>query len=247
MKIGIISRGRTRSTAIINSIATNLNLPNKSEIYFQAHDKFIKQFSLLHKLDQNNQLNVFGQKIDQITNSLFENENFICKIWPSMLIMTPHQLSNDLINTVYKNTLFEANKYIRLSEYDQLYFIDRNILLSTLSWVYSKKTRIFHKHKNQDLVYEPIDLTASDYDRAKFYILEYCLQQKLKHYLIENNIPFTDISDTNYKEYTIDSLLLMEEHNVDYESLISNSKELIEFISYTHDECINTTYHWKFI
>ena len=42
------------------------------------------------------------------------------------------------------STIFNISEYFRIKEYDQLYYINKDLHHSTISWVYTKKTKLFH-------------------------------------------------------------------------------------------------------
>jgi hypothetical protein len=242
MKIGLISRGRTQSTAIIQTLAKRHKLINNFETYFGAANAIKKE------LHPNNSLyDEFQLSIKNVTDTIFTSKNFICKIWPSMLIVPPDKFeSHQTFDDIKSRIIFNISEYLRISEYDQLYYINKELQHSTLSWVYAKKTRRFHRFNKHIKYNSPvITIDDNDLDRLRFYILEYCLQEKIKDFLCKQKIPYTDISET-YTQYIDDSMLNTSATNNDYPNLITNSDTISKFIDDWYNICCENTIDWKY-
>jgi len=238
MKMGLISRARTCSSAVIFSLVKQYNLVNKYEIYNDITRNLDKDYYALSKGDFDREKR-FKEKFLKFTDKLFLEDNFICKIWPAMLIATPHRVIEPFEKTKEK-IIFDLTTYLKIREYDQLYFLDRNLYDSTASWAYSKKSMIWRKQHRQPIV----KLEPKDFNTVKFYILEYCLHQKIKEFLIEQNIPFIDIKDK--PEPFIDSSIPITKSNNKYQELITNYDELYNFITDYYEIYVNNTKDWKF-
>ena len=89
---------------------------------------------------------------------------------------------------------------------------------------------------------EPLVITIDDIDLSivRFYILEYCLQEKIKDFLCKQKIPYTDISET-YTQY-IDN----KPNNNDYTKLITNCDMLPNFIDNWYKVCCENTIDWQY-
>jgi hypothetical protein len=247
MKIGVISRGRTASSAVVNSLTTNNKLSNKFEIYFDMHIKLSRYYQLRPNTTKNIQFTDFQTKLYNLTKSLFDEGNFIVKIWPSMLCFPPHKIyKNQSFQDIKDNFIFDITEYLNIHQYDKLYFLDKDLHHSAISWVYSKKTKIFHKRKNMSIQIPKINLDSADYDTVRFYILEYCLHQKLRQFLLDKQIPFTEISN-NFESYINSDMLKIEESQNDYENLIYEYTDLYSYISEWYQVCIENTKDWYFI
>jgi len=238
MRIGLISRGRTCSTAVLLSLINKYNLTNHHEIYFKVGRNLYHDYYSISKGDHNRNSR-FKDNIIKFTNNLFLEDNFITKLWPSMFIATPHRVLEPFIDTKEK-IIFDTNTYLRIKEYDQLYFLDRDLHTSASSWVYSKKSKIWRKQPKQPI----ITIDPNDYGIVKFYILEYCLQQKMKTFMLENNIPFIDIG-TNAEPYIDPTAKIVKSNNA-YSSLITNYDELHNFITDYYKICMDNTKDWYY-
>jgi hypothetical protein len=247
MKIGLICRGRTRSTAILDSLCYKYNLKNKNELYFDVNEIILTHKELRKKISNEELLPLFKSKIKNITNDLFTENNFGCKLWPSMLALpaNEHNIYNESLDDIKQTILFDLEYYFNLSQYDQLYFLNRNVEISTISWVYSKRTDLYHTYKGRKNKYYPITLNYEDFAKARFYILECCLQEKIKTYLVSNKIPFIEISDQDYNLYSNNAKVL-EETDIDYHRYITNINQFKKFIGNTFDEYSEKTKYWTY-
>jgi len=247
MKIGVISRGRTASSAVVNSLAVDNKLSNKFEIYFEMHLALSRYYQLRPKTTKNVQFTDFQTKLYNLTKSLFDEGNFVVKIWPSMLCLPPHKIyNNQSLQDIKNNFIFDITGCLNIHQYDRLYFLDKDLHQSAISWIYSKKTQIFHKRKNLYIQTPKINLDSVDYDNVRFYILEYCLHQKLRQFLLDKQIPFIEISN-NFESYINTDILQIEESQNDYKNLIHEYNDLYDYISEWYQVCIENTQDWYFI
>lgn len=251
MRIGLISRGRTYSTAIGQSLAHMYNLKNLSENYLTVHEIIRKNFN---KSDTKEPvLNLFKEKFLNYTNNLFTNENFVCKLWPNMLMFIDYHSVNSLennfekiISTIEKSIIFEISKYWQLQKYDKLFFLDRNLKISTVSWVYIKKIKRSHLYKNsKNKLLPEIKLENYEFNLARRYILDYCIQQRIKDFLIKQKLPFIEIHE-NHKKYINQNVTTTLENNTDYNSLISNYNDIEILINEWYPICLEKTKDWYF-
>jgi hypothetical protein len=237
MKIAVICRGRTCSTAVIGTLANNFSCRPIGE-NFQPHSYVLRNRYPNQQRDE-----IFKMRTLKLHKNLLFQKRFVAKIWPSMLIPPPDQIQqNETFIDFEHKIIFDIEKYLFLSKYDKLYFLDRDLYESTFSWVYAKKTSKFHNIKNFNQNYSRIELNDSDYATAKFYILEYCLQQKIKDYLLDSKISYTDISE---KTFEFDDLPIKKSNN-DYTNLIIGADNLKKFIDKQYQICVETTKNWKF-
>jgi hypothetical protein len=248
MKICLLSRGRTRSTVIANCLSKKFDVPNVGEEYFKAQWEIKRSVDHRKHVDWNSYIPVFENKISEITKNLFNKQSFVCKIFPSMLIAPPQHIINhtDTLEKIKPRIIFCVGNYLQLSKYDKIFFLDRDFKQSVLSWVYSNKTAIYHKYKNKTNTYQIIKLNEVDLARAKFYILEYILQQKLKKFLTEKSISYTIIDDNNFQEILKTHNDDLEKTPISYTELIYRSNDLINNIEQIHNEYSSIIDEWSF-
>lgn len=244
MKIGLISRGRTRSSIVQESLSRKHRLFNNFEIYLQAQ----KVIKLNEKSDD---LNNFQKKLKNITDTIFLKQNFICKLWPSMLISRPHMFENTQpFDDIKDKIIFNISEYFRISDYDELYYLNRDLHHSTISWIYRcKRNKLMNsvKYLQSNTSDSPLVITIDDNDLsiARFYILEYCLQEKIKDFLDEQKIPYTDITET-YDQYIDNKIHHITPSNNDYSKLITNCDMLPKFIDDWYKVCLTNINDWKY-
>lgn len=250
MKIGLICRGRTRSTAIIQSLSAKLHVSNYREIYRTIPEIMKKDYKLVRQQSIDLELSRFKTLVLETTEKCFSQDSFITKIWPSMFTYHLYykMSTNETFDMIKNNTIFDITKYFRLNQYDKLYFIDRDLHTSASSWVYAHKHNLYHfSKKGITNPHKPtITLNEKDFNVVRFYVLEYCLQQKLKKYLLDNNIVFEDITD-NSLELIDDSLARIRRTDSNYKSLIRNYDELHSLITNWYPICLENTKDWHYI
>jgi len=246
MNIGIISRPRTVSSAVINTLEKRHNLTNEYEVYQVLVNSLLVPQKELKNLDEDARQKYFENALLSKTNEFFSNGNFICKIWPCMFIRSPVlMLPKWSIDYIKNRTTFDITRLFKIDQYDQLYYIDRDVYTTTASWVYSRRINVFHTLRNKNHKTPIVELDVMDFAHAKYHVLEYTLQQKLKELLIEKQIPFVDISN-NYNDYVDESLLTTKKSEHDYPSLISNYDQLHNSITEWREFFANATSDWKF-
>ena len=248
MKICLISRGRTRSTIIGNSLAEKLGVDNVGEVYYRAQWEIKQSVDHRRTIDWNTYIPIFQNKINEITKQLLEKKSFICKIFPSMLIAPPMHIinENETVDHIKHRIIFNIWETLNLSQYDEIYFIERNLAESAISWVYSNKTGIYHKYKNKLNDYKSIKLNSVDYARARFYVLEYLLQEKIKNYLQKNSIPFTLITENNYLDIINGHKNMIDETPVNYKEIINNAENLISYVEKIQKEYSLLVQDWQY-
>lgn len=250
MKIGIICRGRTHSQAITDSLSKEYNLHNFGETYIGVNDlasRVINLRKLINK--QLNPITVFEDTLKNHTDRIFSVNNFICKLWPSMLIFRNQIQKNEIynFNQIKENVVFNLRYFWNIENYTHLYFLDKDLLHSLSSWVYSKKTTMFHTFKDSSFNTNTYSLYLNDEDinLGKLYILEYCLQQKIKMFLLKENIKFLDISN-NPKDLINNDIISLVENQRNYRNLIKNYEELENLIEEWYPLCLEKTNNWNF-
>jgi len=246
MKIALICRGRTNSTAIGKSLAANKNLEWVGENYFWFHEELVRWLHYRPKYDKTLAFKKFTEIIKDETYKISLQDNFVIKIFPSILHFPPSLMfENTSFESVKNDFIFDTN-LIKLNTYDQYYFLDRNFRYSTLSWIYAFQTSQFHQPKINKRNYYKITLNKTDFARTKFYIIEYLMQQKMRKYLENNKIPFTLIDESCYSDYIDNTKLGTEKTSINYEHYIENIKELDSFIDYWYPICEQETSNWNF-
>lgn len=246
MKIGLICRGRTFSSAIIESLSNDNNLLNYGEQYFTCLNTANKINNLKHKWGISHKFETFETCLLSYTTKLFQTDNFVCKLWPTMLLYRDTFDIEVSLDYVKDNFIFNITKYWNLKDYDKLYFLDRDLITSTYSWVYAKHKKFFNLNKTQNAgeIYTNITINDSDINLAKLYILEYCLQHKMKKFLIENN--FNIIEVDNHNNLINQSSVPIIASNQNYTKLINNYNILDNLFTDYLPYCQNKIDDWKF-
>lgn len=250
MKIGLICRGRTRSSAIIRSLAHRYNLENLNESYFTILENVEQIQQLNKKILKNNTsyIEIIKQRIINLTNKNFSNDNFIVKLWPSMLFFPDYNFNlpnNIFFENVKNNVIFNISECWKIKHYDMLFFLDRNLNDSVYSWVWGKHTGQILIYKGEKENNSVITLTENDFNRAKEHILVFCLQQKIKEFLINSNLKVTYLN-SNHNLYIDNDVINIKNSNKNYKNLIQNIDELDKLISDWYPICLENTKDWQF-
>ncbi len=242
MKFCILSRPRTLSSFFTYSLAEFHGLSNKFETYNRLANKLllVKQSCNLSK-QKPNYLSNLRSEITHITNDMFLESNFVCKIFPRHFILFENRLNSTDPNYYRLDTISETEfcvltdyyNLFRLSDYDHIYFLDRNLYDSVSSYVYAIKTKTFaQKYKKTHILHKPITVTALDYPHINIAILEYVVGNMIKNQLVDRpNITFlTDDIVQEYVEKNFKPTLSTYKQSLDYNCLISNRNELCDYI-----------------
>jgi len=247
MKIALLCRGRTRSTAVIEYLSKVHNIQNKSEIYFTNH-KFVlsPQYSIKnHKKLYIEKLCDFQNLLNNTTTELLNIPSFICKIWPSMLVYPPSSFSYDEdLSSIKNRTIFDITNTLKLKEYNKVVVLNRDLITSSLSWVYAKHTNVFSVLSHQKRKFHKIKLNELDLDFLRFYILEYCLQEKIVDYLDKTELKYEIFS--GYDSLTNNIQLRTKDSKNNYDLLIENLDDTKQFISNFYKSCQIETKDWYF-
>lgn len=224
MKICIIGNPRSRSTYLRDTISAHYNIPVISE------SEFDQSFGILPVkcyngtdwdpyIDPELKLK-FLQAFEQLQKSFLERSNFVIKIHPSKLTMSP--ASGTIIN-------FDLYNF---KQYDDIYFSTRtNIVDSICSYFIADKTDKWHYGKDEtplEIVKQPMTSKIA----VMIFIWHELINNELKKYLSSNNISWKEIDYTDMPSY-------LNEHfpgdfsntldtQYDYKLTISNYDEILE-------------------
>lgn len=249
MKIALVCRPRTASTAIIHSLAAEYNLTNLNERYLSIsiglpiHSDAYKAFMKIKNLPTPE--SQFHNNIKNITTDLLNQNNFILKIFPRMLTVPYFRILQSDTLTEYKNKiLFNLSDTMHFEMYDKIYLLDRDFHSSCASWVYSTHTHSFFISADKIDNQPQIKLTAKDYNQLRFFILENVLYHKLLDYLDKKQIAKVDISN-NFSDYINQHSPVIKSERK-FSKLIDTYDDMCRYIDEYHAYCISETKDWLF-
>lgn len=250
MKIAIICRPRTSSTALIESLQKEFDMTNYGEDYLNTiknlptYSNFYTFFQRRNNLPESG--HNFQQDIKTITNKIWNTENFVIKIFPRMLTIPPYRiLESEVIANLQKKVLFNISDTMNFHLYDRIYILDRDIYSSSASWIYSNRTYSFFPSERDLLKEKKIKLTEKDYNQLRFTVLEYVLFCKLTNYLIEKEIPFTNITNS-LNDYINQKNTQRKKSNRIFSELIEDYTDMCLYIDDYHKKCVEETKDWFF-
>lgn len=239
MKILIVCRPRTRSTLLINSLSDFYNLNNKDENYKFCHGK------LSHALIDDTRFSLFENCIKSTTQNNFYEDNFVIKLFPRFLILNTMEI--DSLEEYNLKIIEDLSYYISFNKYNQVYFLNRDLVDSVCSWAYGNYINTFNfydniTHKNifdQNLKLH-IDINHNSI--LKFYILETAILNCWKTFLNNNiqhiSLDYNDIPtyiSTNFQNIVSKSI----DNKFNYKELIVNYNNLEKDIFRYYTQCYN--------
>lgn len=237
MNILVVCRLRTRSTYFLKNMCDYYNLTNHNESYFDISNtyscslQYANLYPIFYKRHQEN-WKKYSHKLYEKTVDNFTKGNFGIKLFSKMLSSHPlflHEHQFDQIHVVS-----DIDKVCKFSSYDTIYFLDRNIIDSVASYVYSMKIGKSIYKKNTDSAARHIEFTKDLFPSVNSYILDCIIQQKIERCLQDNNISYVhiDYNDvpiflSNYKLQHSTDMPIDTKYN--YTNLISNCNELVDY------------------
>lgn len=246
MKIAILSRPRTFSTAIGKTLAYQNQAKYLGETYVNVLIAIRRYYHYRKSYDLDKAMNHFKNKLAEHTNTVFSNTNFVTKIFPSMLYFPPGIITErETFEEIKRKYIFDLEIF-NLSNYDKIYILERDLKKSLISWIYSSKIQHFHLNKNEKYAYPNITIGLSDFNTARFHIVEYCLLEKFKKYLDEKNLSYSIVSENNFYDHVHDDILETEKTPINYNEYITNITDLEDFINYWYPICKEQTQNWTF-
>ena len=257
MNILIIGKPRSRTTYLGKSISSYYNTRYLSEPYDSAGYMHNHYYRLKMK-KSNNYESLLYQKQEEwlygVTKNIFEINNCVAKIFPRHLTVDISGLENYKLHDNYdsrwdsftdpnnfKFKLFtNLSEILQLKKFDKLFFIERNLIDSPISFAYSMRINhfVFNSHQNIDQVkkkFSQILLDEKDIPFINYVVYEHVLLEKIKAFIAENypcvfvtyeNV--TDYVETNFKVNLKNNLI---NPKFNYKEIIKNYTEMEKYIN----------------
>lgn len=242
MKTLIISRPRTRSNLLIHAHTMFHDIIDKHEEYTMSTGKIMNA----NIKDTKFKFSMFQSEIKKVTERNFKEGNFAIKLFPRMLI--PHCDFYDL--SILRNLSYNLN----IKKYDNIYFLERDVVDSACSYMYSIYIKSFsftdtEEAKKTFKEYGNLTVNVND-PELNFYIYEAAIILKIKEFLEKNKINYTTLEyddipkyvNNNYPSITPKTV----DNELDYSEVISNYTELKEHILIKYQTSILRTYSLSF-
>lgn len=254
MKICVIGRPRTRSTIFLESIKRHHNLHNFGEQYSMSLTPLnFKDQLKISKFDIETQrirnFENFKNLILESTKFFFSHENFVIKLWPRWIIYLNslnldeylgHTSSNNqsLVNFLeFFNRLqvvTELNTYYKVSSYDKIYIVNRNVADSVSSFALALRKKNFNpKPTNLDF---KLKIDLNNFSWIHNHLLEIIIQEKIKQCFDFYKLPYTEldydeIPDYCRKNYSGTKHSILTDGQRDYKKIIENYSEVECYIT----------------
>jgi len=186
---------------------------------------------------QQNHLEISTQDVlsSSSINKLFPR-HFICNNNESNLDI------NDISNFEFR-IIPNSLEIIKISEYDKIYVLERNLAEIVASFLYAYRTKNFLYSNKLDLEYvskkfTKLEFTPDLYSATNYLIFENIILQKVKKSLTLKTIDFTTLDykelpnfvDMNFKSSIVNTYIKSE---LDYSKIYLNFDELVEYCKKT--------------
>lgn len=237
MNILAICRLRTRSTYFLQSLCNYYNLVNRNESYFEIPNLYScsLQYANTHPIFYKKHLEQwmnYRQKLQEQTLLNFTKGDFGIKLFSKMISSHPLFLHE---NQLHKIQIIEnIENTLRFDLYDQIYFLDRNVIDSVASYVYSLRVGKSIYKTDANIKNQEVEFTDRMYSNVNSYILDCVIQQKIRTILDNKNFSYTylDYHDIpkfleRYNQNNQSNLPIDTKYN--YSNLITNYDILVEY------------------
>lgn len=243
MNVIILSTQRNRSSFLTESYSNEFNLSN----WFEKYDliSVMEQEELrLNLLKKENKKELLFEKqkkfLNQITKSVKDNDNVVIKLFTHSLIERPYFLEN--IN-ILPRIITDLSTILNV--YDKIVYIDRNIIDSTISYIYAvvmssflysdKILLDYHKTKSKPIKIEDNKLPIINYQ-----VYQHVIHQHVKTFIENNYNNTTFLTYDNCVDYVKNNFKNEKQNffinaNFDYRQLITNYDEISDHILRTKE------------
>lgn len=235
MNILAICRLRTRSTYFLQSLCNYYNLTNRNESYFEIPSSYSCSLQYINPYPIFFQRHLekwakYSKKLHNQTLYNIERGNFGIKLFSKMISSHPVFLNESQFDQI--QIVSDIEKVFEFNLYDSIYFLDRNLLDSVASYVYSLQVgKSLYKTviKNKS-----VEFTNNLYPSVNSYILDCIIQQKIRTVLDNKNFSYTYLDYHDIPEF----LRSYDQNNqpnlpvdtkFDYTKLITNYEELVRY------------------
>lgn len=260
MKILLISRPRCRTSVFCDTTAQFYNIPNFHEELDYAQTKK----NDLYKLQLSRKTNLLADLqslqltyIKKVTDKV-QIEDGIIKLFPRhILTYKAHQRYRMAENFYEFEYLCNTNisNLFKLNSFDQIFFLERDLLESALSYATCIKTGHWLFPNNKKLINYAnkmeLDLGSLQFNELDFYIFEYLLYLQLKEFILHNYTNCTILHYNNCIDFIKNNYKNLEQAitvdpKFDYSSKFKNYDEIVNYINLKHSKYqeIFPTFHF---
>lgn len=251
MKILVLSRPRCRTTLLCEASSKFYRIPNFHENFDYIREKYKTDYIRYNLLKKNPSLQELNQNLKlhiNKVNSKLEETGGVIKFFPRYLLSyffgsEKHHMSIDDFQKF--NYLCETNisDLFKLNTYDQLIFLDRNLVDSAISYIYAIQTDQILFYDKDVLNYQSkksqsIEIRPEIFSILDFFILEFCIYEQLKTFISEKYKTYMFLTYENCTEYISNNYknekeLTLLDPKYNYSSKISNYSKLESYINET--------------
>jgi len=189
----------------------------------------------------------YKKHIEATNTKLKESGKCVAKFWPRNLIFA-YDGSKIKNEDLFEYEIYlDFNKVLKIEEYDKIYFLDRPIIESAISYSFAKETDNFLFWDQGHLNYvkkkskNKIIISEKTLYMTNFHIFESIIHHKLREFLIKTKIDFTYLGYDDCKDYVKNNLPSKKtsgyiETNFDYKEIIENYSDLLQIIEHKYNK-----------
>lgn len=251
MKILVMSRPRCRTSFLSEAISKFYNIPNFHEDFDYIVNKYntdyarytlLKKKPTLQELNQNLKLHI--SKV----NSKLEGNGGVIKFFPRYLLsyFFNNRKNHISIDDFEKFNYFcETNitDLFNFKMYNQIIFLERNLVNSAMSYIYSLQTKqqLFNNKSVVDYLLrknERIDIRTELFPTLDFFIFEFYIHEQLKTFMSQKYKTCTFLTYENCTEYVSNNYknekyISLIDPKYNYSNKIRNYDQLESYITQT--------------
>lgn len=261
MKILVITKPRTRSSFLCSALSNYYDIKNYHEPFNFIEQEFVElrtRFGLLKKkLHLQDLVNYQKKNLTQKIKNLNVEESYVCKLMPRNILFsyrgTVIREEQPFEHEIYLN----FNEILKIQDYDKVYFLNRDVIDSSISFIFAQSINSFLFANQSDLNYQKkknqkMIVSQHGLDLISFVVYECVLLEKIKEFLDKEKIPYTYIDYVECTEYVRKNLNCNKpnmylESNFNYKELIENYSECVKHIENKYKEFKNQLKYLEFV
>lgn len=251
MKILIMSRPRCRTSFLCEATSNFYNIPNFHEDFDYIVNKYNTDYARYILLKKNPTLQELNQNlklhINKVNLKLEENGGVI-KFFPRYLLAyffnnKKKHISIDNFDEFHYFCETNITSLFNFKMYDQIIFLERNLVDSAISYIYSLQTKqlLFNDKNIVDYLSrknERIDIRAEMFPTLDFFIFEFYIYEQLKTFISQKYKTCTFLTYENCTEYVSNNYkneknIKLIDPRYNYSDKIKNYEQLKSYITET--------------
>jgi hypothetical protein len=253
MHILIVGSPRNRTSYLSDAFSKHYNLENLYEIldFTEILRDEIYKGNLKKKLCNVSVMEKHLSYLNQQTQKIFDTNRAVVKLFPRHIVNTtqenykyPFSIKN--IEDINFQLVPNFSKVLRLDKFDEIIILNRDIVDSTISYIFNifiSPIHIIVNEQQKNYIhnsFKNIKINEKYYPLINFYIYEYILGHYLHEYIIKN-YKTKELTYNNCIEYVENNLpngvkTEFYKSDINYKKIISNYDEISDYVNSVYDK-----------